>query len=698
VLVGEPDTLRRRFEDACAAAASVEARVQRAELVARLFDEPPGRVQVGRFEVTGQLGAGGMGRVYAAHDPQLDRPVAIKVLHAGGGATRLAREARAMARINDPNVVQVFDVGKADADELFVAMELVVGGTLAEWIAGDAPRERVLPLLAQAGRGLAAAHEAGVLHRDFKPSNVLVTCDAVAKVTDFGLAGRAEVEPRPLPTRTVDDRSTLTGTVLGTPAYMAPEQRLGSSVTEAADQFAFCVTCIEALYGERPRVTDGPQALARQLERLRPADARERRIFVALARGLAWDARARWPHMRDLLRGLEAARSRRLAAVAAGTGLAVVIGVIAAVGVPGHRASPPALESVGARMAASTRIGAAEILVDAGEYEPAMRTLEEAFEIAAAAGSDREAADAAARLVFVAGHLQALPREGLRWSRHAAAHLEGLQGAELIAARHHLNVGLLVAAHGDHTVALEHFHRALALRTTVLGPDHPALAEVWGTLGNDAYERGDYAVAREHLRRALALVEAVEARDETALAMLLDDLGNADQQLGDFATAEARYERALALRQAWRPGHPHLVTSWTNLAYLAAERGDVAVAEAYYRRRIDAATAAFGADDPRVGTALADLGELLIDAGRLDEAQQLYGRALVLVQTVLGSDHDETGRCHAGLGRIHLQRGDFELAEQELRRAQASSRAASGPAHTIRAEAGSVLAKVESEL
>jgi tetratricopeptide (TPR) repeat protein len=319
-----------------------------------------------------------------------------------------------------------------------------------------------------------------------------------------------------------------------------------------------------------------------------------------------------------------------------------------------------------------------------------MRTLEQAFAIAAAGGVDREAADAAARLVFVAGNLNALPREAMRWSRHAAAHLEGLEDAELIAARHHLNVGLL---HGD-SAALEHFDRALELRSARLGPDHTDVAEVYGAIGNHAYERADYVAAREHLSRAVAIVEAAPRPDEVALAMLLDDLGNADQRLGDLATARARYERSLAIRRSWRAAHPHLVTSWTNLGYLAAENGDVVAAEAYYRLRIDAAVAAFGDEDARVGLALADLGELMIRASRLDEAQDLYGRALVIAEAVHGSSHGETARCHAGLGRIHLRRGDLELAELEIRRAEAGWHAAFDPDHPVQARARALLAKL----
>jgi tetratricopeptide (TPR) repeat protein len=235
---------------------------------------PPGGVELergaalGRYIVIERLGAGAMGVVYAAYDPELDRKLAIKLLHAGksggsgssGGRTRLVREAQSMARLQHPNVVAVHDVGIFE-DQVFVAMEFVEGKTLRAWLR-EKPRSwrQVLEKFMQAGRGLAAAHAAGLVHRDFKPDNVLVGADGRVRVADFGLA-RAVRDDAPQPAlrdknAPLSSTVTQTGSLLGTPAYAAPEQLLGKPTDARSDQFSFCVSLYEALYGERPFSAD----------------------------------------------------------------------------------------------------------------------------------------------------------------------------------------------------------------------------------------------------------------------------------------------------------------------------------------------------------------------------------------------------------------------------------------------------------
>jgi len=192
---------------------------------------------VGRFEIRAQVGAGGMGVVYRAHDPSLQREVALKLLHPDAARSperraRLLREARAMAKIAHPNVIHVYEVGSIGEHD-FVAMELVDGPTLAGWMKeGDRDWQAVLRVFLLAGRGLQAAHAKGLVHRDFKPSNVLLTSDGRVMVTDFGLAVAAR-EDQAAPSDSADDNATATtrtGAIAGTPAYMAPEQFAGSAV------------------------------------------------------------------------------------------------------------------------------------------------------------------------------------------------------------------------------------------------------------------------------------------------------------------------------------------------------------------------------------------------------------------------------------------------------------------------------------
>ena len=229
----------------------------------------PRGARVGRYLVLGELGRGGMGIVYRAYDPELDRPLALKRMRMRGlppdspAHARLRREAQTLARLAHPHVVTIFDVGHDDAG-LFLAMELVEGEDLASWMsAGPQPWPAVVERLAAAGEGLAAAHRVGVVHRDFKPANVLLGRDGRVAVTDFGLA-RPETtpteastgdepppEPPPEPMMIVEHEPALTdhGTRVGTPAYMAPEQHRGEAADQKADQFAFCASLYRALYG-----------------------------------------------------------------------------------------------------------------------------------------------------------------------------------------------------------------------------------------------------------------------------------------------------------------------------------------------------------------------------------------------------------------------------------------------------------------
>lgn len=272
-----------------------------------------------------------MGVVFRAYDPSLDRKVAIKLLRTGGwdrAATealrvRLQREAQAMARLSHPNVLPVHDIGQEGA-QLFLAMELVEGGTLRDWLRKPRTWREVLAAYRAAGRGLAAAHEAGLVHRDFKPDNVLVGADGRVRVTDFGLvrldagaiAGLAaddqEVSaPGRLVPEAPDDRSALlapmtrAGTLLGTPLYMAPEQLKGRTTGAATDQFSFCASVWEALAGAPPFQADSTPARLARIEKADPGPSDRRRMPLwlrrALLKGLRADPAARYPSMRQLL-------------------------------------------------------------------------------------------------------------------------------------------------------------------------------------------------------------------------------------------------------------------------------------------------------------------------------------------------------------------------------------------------------------
>ena len=282
--------------------------------------------RIGRYHILRRLGAGSMGVVYAAHDPGLDRTVAIKILAvdddaAGHRETRLRREAQALARVDHPNVVPVHDIGIDEAG-VYVVMRLVDGVTLAERITDrKTTRRQLLAMFVDAGRGLVAAHDSEIVHRDFKPANVLVGHDGRVFVGDFGLACSGD-ELAPMLADGSGVRSgvlyeelTSQGSVVGTPYYMSPEQHRGESATPRSDQFAFAVSLWIALFSRHPfgaHCHDGETALARMrgndVMRPPPSKLIPRRVIKALKRALRHDPAERWPSMRELLSELEPRR------------------------------------------------------------------------------------------------------------------------------------------------------------------------------------------------------------------------------------------------------------------------------------------------------------------------------------------------------------------------------------------------------
>lgn len=344
-------------------------------------DSGPPISQVGRYILLKRLGQGGMGVVYAAYDPDLDRKVALKLLRTDGqrdsedARARMLREAQALARVSHPNVIPVFDVG-VWGDQVFLTMELVDGGgTLSTWIK-ETPRpwSEVLERFLAAGWGLRAAHEAGLVHRDFKPANVLVSRAGRVYVTDFGLArhiGKLEQE-EPLPeeaqpllppdSRLLASPLTQAGLVLGTPNYMSPEQFRGGELDARSDQFSFCVALYWALYGQRafdpqrmhafaasklqpqhagPTQTLDAQDATTETNPELPKDLifdppRDSKVPAwvrqAVMRGLSLKPDARFASMKELLQALsqeqQRAKVRRwgLTASAVGVGLALVAG------------------------------------------------------------------------------------------------------------------------------------------------------------------------------------------------------------------------------------------------------------------------------------------------------------------------------------------------------------------------------------
>jgi eukaryotic-like serine/threonine-protein kinase len=365
----EADSVAEALGDVRPEADQVDRAMVRGRVANALFAAPVQPVKVGRFHLLERVGRGGMGVVYAAYDPDLDRRVAVKLVPVDDRATRARwlAEAQAQARLAHPNVVPVHDVSVVD-DRICIVMEFVAGETLRTWCGASRSPRAILDVYRQAGQGLDAAHRAGLVHRDFKPENAIVGVDGRVRVVDFGLAHAVGHVAR--------DRA-------GTPRYMAPEQTSGDALTPAADQYAFCAALREALDARAPRW-----------------------LVPALVRGTAREPEARFATMAELLRVLarDPAVIRRRRWIVAGTGgaLAGAAAIAFFVGRGGARehavapCSGGTAEIAGA-WSASTRASVEARLAATGEYGAALvpRTLATLDGYASAwAGGHRAACEA----------------------------------------------------------------------------------------------------------------------------------------------------------------------------------------------------------------------------------------------------------------------------------------------------------------
>ena len=274
--------------------------------------------RVGRYLLLNKLGQGGMGVVYAAYDPNLDRRVALKLLRSDAGKQSwLLREGQALGRLAHPNVVGVHEIGQHDG-HIFLAMELVEGPTLKSWVEERRhPALEIIQRFVEAGHGLAAAHAAGLVHRDFKPDNVLIGKDGRVRVSDFGIAALSEAPlpentpplPSP-PTSLLTTPLTSTNSRVGTPVYMSPEQFRGGPVTAASDQWSFCVALYQAIYGVLPFPAGNMRELMWSVQYEAPASPprlAEAPLWLGpiLLRGLSRDPAQRFASMTELLTAIE---------------------------------------------------------------------------------------------------------------------------------------------------------------------------------------------------------------------------------------------------------------------------------------------------------------------------------------------------------------------------------------------------------
>ena len=686
-----------------------------------------------RYTVLEQLGKGGMGVVYLAHDRELNRRVALKVLRpesrSEAADARLQREAQAMARLDHPNVVAVFDVGRLEEGQLFVAMELVDGLSLRKWLTDEERGVRaILRAFVDAGRGLAAAHEAGLVHRDFKPDNVLVGKDGGVRVADFGLArvaqaneGGAMQEPSdanlpPLPDSFIEPL-TRTGALVGTPLYMAPEQLRGEPSDARSDQFGFCVALYEALYRERPfDAKTAPALLATITAGPRRPKSRKvpGRIFEALRRGLLADPAQRWPSMDELLLELERdpARARLRMAVAT-----LAIALIASAGALGWKTSR---ERDQLCKGAERKLSAV--------WDP-MR--QQALRASFAATRLPYAASAADQTVrnldayasgFVSGHQEACEATQLRGEQSAA--VEDLRMACLEARRQALSALVDELVKADAGVVDRAPRASQGLPELAACADVPAL-QAPAPMPPGAEVRARIAAIGKEVARAEAIrltgrfkeglpiaAAAVVEAQKTGYAPLLAEaeygLGRLTEESGDSHGAEEHFHEALftatrghaeevALRAATalainvgrlqarvREGRlwARLAQStlprvgdgrheqWLEQALGLLDYADGKFAEAgrHYQRALDLVVHLYGSSSLRSGDLLNSLGGVANALGRYDEAAALYARALKVFEIGYGPDSPRLGPAISNLATIPYARGRYAEAEQGFRR------------------------------
>lgn len=661
---------------------------------ARLFGEPID-VRVGRYRIQERLGAGGMGEVFLGIDDALGRKVAIKQVRSdrGGPAMRerLKREARALAKLSHPNVVQVYEVGE-HAGETFLAMEFIEGQTLTSVLEQPRPWRDVLELFLAAGRGLAAAHAAGVVHRDFKPDNVLIDREGRARVVDFGLALTDEPELAALRENHGSSSSRLTnvGNMVGTLHYMSLEQLTGTGVDARSDQFGFCAALYEALYRQQPFVSVAAQGLAARIEALErdaprtPKSTLPRGIWTVLRRGLRRDADARWPDLDTLLRELEAAAARRrrwavgLVAVSAAVGVWLIV-------------SPPPNDCASLEH---------ELIETWGQARQA--ELRELFEFGESPtrGDDFDRIDAALDR-WAAGWLE--QRRELCQAQLGTAHVQELLNARescLEQQRRSVEQLLVALEHGEER-ALEHVIDVLA---EIPEPRGCAAAELMLAPPIDVAARERVADLRVQLssvtqRRLLGepdlddarrlLDEATQLRQAPVVAEATAELGRAELSMGapvrgieqlELAASlaiTARHQRLLG--QVWlslglqlangspEPARGRIYCEqaealWSTLGADSDIRTRLALCRAWVHDGANdhqAAIAALEAELPRVSELLrADLLAALADLSEGERALAWRREALAAAEREFGPMHRRTAGHAYALGAALLERGD----------------------------------------
>ncbi len=706
--------------------------------------------KLGRYVVLSRVGAGGMGVVFAAYDPELDRKVAIKLMRSAPGGSgpkeladqraRLLREAQAMAKLSHANVITVHDVGTIDG-QVFVAMEFIDGTTLSGWLR-ERPRtwREVMTVVLAAGRGLAAAHAAGLVHRDFKPDNVLIGKDGRVLVTDFGLARPAAGRTDAFATiggnssqKVLGIALTQTGALVGTPAYMAPEQLAGERSDALADQFSFCIAAYEGLYGERPfagrvlseliaNVSDGA---------VRPPSVKAavpRWLRRALLRGLAVRREERYPSMDALLQSLAHDPWRRWRQAAIVGVPAIVVGA-ATLAYQQHEQPRAAaycqdvrdkLDDVwddGRRDAVRRRFEAAGAAWATDGYDHVARKLDPYAEqwLAMQTQACRDEVEGARPQAVLALQMTCLERRRdalaalgeLLASGDAATLERAIDAADNLPALDVCgDLERLMAREGsvDATVDPEtrrSLDAALARAKVLIDASALAAARTEATAliertKSAGYARGE-AFARHLVAVAYDLGGETESAERSYHEALSASLASGDAEVVVRASigllwVSTQASRPLIEADRWYAhgkgalermgGDPELAAELERtiaVAYL--QHGELETAEVHARASVKLREESFGADHASLGLPLGTLGEVLAAQDRMEPAREAFERARTLIEREYGELHPNAAAANDNLGALLAESGDLEAALTPMRRGLAIREAALGVDH-----------------
>jgi tetratricopeptide (TPR) repeat protein len=719
----------------------------------------------GRYVLAKILGRGGMGTVYLARDLTLGRDVALKLHHAGSGNARLQREAVAMAKLAHPNVVTVYDVGTV-GDRTYVAMEYVHGAgdepvTLRGYLAKPRTWREILAVLVDAGAGLAAAHSAGLIHRDFKPDNVLVGSEGRARVSDFGLAHLASRAPaKPTGSRTPDvgvmdvtmlapsqplaegTPLTETGAVLGTPAYMAPEQASGGAVDARSDQFAFCLVAWEALLGTRPFAGTTLPAIQLAIEaqdfQLPTKDDKQvpSEILRELKRGLAVDPAARHADMAALLAALRRAagartsrRIRRLALAAAAV-LAIGGGGFAAASAIGSHRREAACVAEGAEVRAlvgdDARAKMRAAFLASGSPLAAPVVERTTNTLAKAANALGEQVAAVCRQREEPSPLQAAREACLADRQSRIAKLVETYSGTVDAAMVRratdaawasfepapcsdattLSKTAMSPAHAETLGQIKamtdaaQYKEAVATATQLLADTKatPALKiDVLIARGN-ANEQIDSDAAIADFHEVLALAEAQGRDFEAAIALdTLANIGGVDKHEYDAAHRYVDLARA----KIQRLGGTNLVVYGkvlTTEAQILLDENRLGEAQASIEKAISIFEEVYGAEHPNVGLANGTLAHVMRFQDKTPEAIAAAERTLKILEATLGPENPKAAGALMTLGQSWTDTGEFDKARDAFTRADAVFQRVFGDVHRNRAAALGNLGGLEMRL